>query len=181
MKSTIKILLLALVVVGFTQCKKDDDDNGPGNAEPGEVVFSMGGESFSVTGASGIVLTFGSVQTLTITGAISKKSAFQTESGFSMSIYDEGGIEEKEYGFQVDESGTSWGYVTISEWTDDQYTTYSAVTGEGFITITDLSANSVSGTFSGTFAVFSSESNGTETIEVNGGAFNSIPLLSFTE
>jgi hypothetical protein len=181
MKLTSRLLLLSLIVVGLTQCKKDDDDNGPGNADPGEIVFTMGSESFTVTSASGIVLTFGSVQTLTITGGFAKKSSVENESGFSLSVYDEGGIQEKEYPFHLDEQETSWGSVTLARMVDNQYTSYSSMTGEGFINITNLSSNSVSGTFSGTFSVFSSETDGTETIEVSGGAFNSIPLLSFSE
>ncbi len=182
MKLISKLLFLALILVGFTQCKKDDNGDGDGkvgDANPGQVVFKLGDDTFTMTDAAAVILDFSLFgtpgQSLTITGSYGKKSA-QGENALVISVYDANDLQEKEYQFTVDEEGTSWASISMADYRNDQYTSYVGVTGEGSIDIVKISSNSISGTFSGTFYVSSTDPDLPETISVTGGAFNSIPL-----
>lgn len=182
MKLTLKLLFLALILAGFTQCKKDENGDGGGkvgDADPGEIVFKLGDETFTLTDAVAVVLDFSLLgqpgQSLTISGSYGKKTA-QGENAIVISVYDLNDLQEKEYEFNVDEEGSSWASISLADYRNDQYTSYVGVTGEGSIDIVNITSNSISGTFSGTFHVSSTDPDLPETISITGGAFNSIPV-----
>lgn len=145
------VILITATLIAFTGCKKDEDDNGGSNPASGSMTLKANGTDWSATLA---VVASNSGGLVTVTGSDSNAHQAQVVvMGSSTGTYN------------IVAGGSNMGRWTVGTGMNDTYMA-NGILGSGSITITELTATGVKGTFT-----FQGVNSATNTVNITEGKF----------